>query len=73
MTPERLSASSQLFAVRLWSEDLGDEPVGWRGQVTHVLSGETRHFRAWPDLIDFLWQVVQAGDVTTIKKECEHA
>ena len=34
MPSERLHAASHLFTVRLWSEDLGDDQVEWRGQVT---------------------------------------
>jgi hypothetical protein len=42
---------SQLFTVRLWAEDLGDGRAEWRGQVQHVISGETHYFREWPTLI----------------------
>lgn len=50
MPSERLRAASHLFTVRLWSEDLDDDQVEWRGQVTHVLSGETHYFREWQEL-----------------------
>ncbi|GEM_PF-1925095 len=43
---------SHLFTVRLWPEP--GAGAGWRGQATHVLSGETRHFRAWAALLAFL-------------------
>jgi hypothetical protein len=36
---------SHLFTVRLWAEDLDADQREWRGQVQHVLSGETRYFR----------------------------
>jgi len=36
---------SHLFTVRLWLEELGDGRAEWRGQVQHVLSGETHYFR----------------------------
>ena len=42
---------SQLFTVRLWVEQLGDGQTEWRGQVQHVISGETHYFREWPALI----------------------
>ena len=45
---------SHLFTVRLWLEDLGDGRAEWRGQVQHVLSGETRYFRDWSTLIALL-------------------
>ncbi len=42
---------SELFTVRLWHEPLGQGRSEWRGQVRHVLSGETRYFRDWPMLV----------------------
>jgi len=45
---------SHLFTVRLWLEDLGDGRAEWRGQVQHVLSGETHYFREWEALLALL-------------------
>ncbi len=45
--------NSELFTIRLWMEELGEE-VEYRGQVKHVVSGTTRHFREWGDLEAFL-------------------
>ncbi len=45
---------SHLFTLRLWPQSRANEPMTWRGEVTHVLSGETRHFREWPALVAFL-------------------
>lgn len=50
MTPHTLETHSQLFTVRLWREDLGAGETEWRGQVTHVLSGEAHYFRCWEQL-----------------------
>ncbi len=50
---------SQLFTVRLWAEDPGDGRAEWRGQVQHVLSGETHYFREWPALIAWLIAMLQ--------------
>lgn len=76
MSSEHLTVPSNLFTVRLWPEEPGSEtdsgdsskptindagPAAWHGQVTHVLSGEVRWFRAWPELIDFLGQRVRTG------------
>ena len=36
---------SQLFTLRLWCEALGDGRAEWRGQITHLGSGEVRYFR----------------------------
>lgn len=61
--PERLSAASHLFTVRLWREDPGGGLVEWRGQAMHVLSGEARWFREWAEMVDDLaamaWQQEQ--------------
>lgn len=60
-TPEAndsLSPRSHLFTVRLWLEDLGHGQSEWRGQVQHVLSGESRYFRDWPSLLAFLQEML---------------
>jgi hypothetical protein len=36
---------SQLFTLRVWMEEVGDNRLEMRGTIRHVLSGETRHFR----------------------------
>lgn len=64
MTPHTLETHSQLFTVRLWREDLGAGETEWRGQVTHVLSGDVRYFREWPELVELLRQFVQPGVAT---------
>jgi hypothetical protein len=43
-----------LFTLRLWLEDVGHGRIEWRGQVKHVLTGQTDHFRDWAALVDFL-------------------
>jgi hypothetical protein len=40
--------------VRVWAEELGHGQWEWRGQVKHLMSGETRYFRDWSTLITFL-------------------
>jgi hypothetical protein len=57
MTPlneNQTPARSHLFTVRVWLEELGDGQVEWRGQVQHVMSGQTRYFRDWSTLLAFL-------------------
>ena len=54
MPSEYLTVPSHLFTVRVWCEDLGDRQIRWRGQVKHVLSGETRWVREWDELRDQL-------------------
>ena len=48
------SPRSHLFTVRMWAEELGTGQVEWRGQVQHVLSGETGYFREWEGLMEFI-------------------
>jgi hypothetical protein len=43
-----------LFTVRVWEEDTGEGRSEWRGQVRHVLSGETCYFRDWQSLVTFI-------------------
>jgi len=50
----RQQHQSHLFTVRVWLENLGDGRTEWRGQLQHVLSGETHYFREWPRLIALL-------------------
>jgi hypothetical protein len=45
---------SHLFMMRLWLEELGKGQTEWRGQVQHVLSGETRYFRDWTTMVEFI-------------------
>ncbi len=46
--------TSHLFTPCLWPEPRTDGGTAWRGKVTHVFSGETRYFREWQALLDFL-------------------
>jgi hypothetical protein len=50
----RQQYQSHLFTLRVWLEELGDGRAEWRGQLQHVLSGETRYFREWPTLLALL-------------------
>ena len=54
MQPEQQHSTSHLFTVRLWREQLGGDSSEVRCQVRHVASGETRHFRDWSHLADYL-------------------
>jgi hypothetical protein len=56
---------SYLFTVRVWREELGDGAEEVRMQVRHVLSGETRHFRAWAEMAAYMQAKMQALDVET--------
>jgi len=43
-----------LFTLRIWHETTEAEPNAVRMQVKHVLSGETRYFRDWGQLMAYL-------------------
>ena len=52
---------SQLFTIRIWLEELDRTTVELRGQVRHVATGSTQHFREWSDLQEFLASHIEAG------------
>ncbi len=49
-TPRR----SQVYIVRTWTEEWDADLVEIRGMVRNVHSGETRYFRTWKDLLQFV-------------------
>ena len=51
---------SQLFTIRLWTEELGNGEVEWRGKVQHATSGEAHYFRDWPTLVALLVEMAQS-------------
>ncbi len=53
---------SQLFTIRVWTEPLGHDQAELRGEVRHVLTGETRYFREWPALIAYVTGRLVAED-----------
>ena len=57
--PAAPSLASQLFTVRVWREELEEGRYEWRGKVQHALSGETRYFRRWADLITFVRERIE--------------
>ena len=57
MDSERVRRS-ELFTVRLWQEQLGDNQVEWRGKVQHVHGGEAFYFREWSKLIAALLKML---------------
>ena len=50
MTNEPRHDPSHLFTLRLWQEALGEGRTEWRGQLCHVISGQTYYFRSWHTL-----------------------
>ena len=51
---------SELFTVRLWREELGNNQVEWRGKVQHVHKGEAYYFREWSTLVAAIRKMLQA-------------
>jgi hypothetical protein len=62
MPPDQPHPRTHLFTMRVWFEPFGCDQGELRLRVTHVLSGETRSFRTWPDVLDFLLDKVKASD-----------
>ena len=63
---------SHLFTVRLWREEIGGGAFEMRMQVKHVLSGETRYFRFWPDVERFLLLTVQRLESDSRQSDDDH-
>ena len=51
---EGMQPRSQLFTLRLWRDTGQPQTAIPYIQVRHVLTGETRYYSAWPPLIDYL-------------------
>ncbi len=45
---------SQLFILRVWLEEVGNEQMDWRAKIQHVESNEVRYFRNWSSLEAFV-------------------
>ena len=54
--------SSQLFTVRVWQEELGNDQTEWRGKVQHIASGDVRYFREWSMLVTILLEMLQEAE-----------
>lgn len=61
MDETRRGLHSHLFTVRIWCEVVGEGQSEWRGQVQHALSGETRYFRGWSSLVEYLLAMLPAA------------
>nr|HRJ42891.1 hypothetical protein [Caldilineaceae bacterium] len=51
-----MSSPSHLFLARIWKESRSGEASALRVQIRHVLSGETRYFRRWRDVVRFVME-----------------
>jgi hypothetical protein len=50
----KTSDPSQLFTLRVWTESVNQDNRQIRVQVKHVLSGATRTFLQWSQVIEFI-------------------
>lgn len=57
---------SQLFLARIWKEVRTEDDSAVRVQIRHVLSGETRYFIRWCDVVRFVmqWMEEEEPDAT---------
>ena len=49
----------QLFVLKLWRVEGGEGEMEWRGQIQHIASRETRYFREWDALLQFVQTQLQ--------------
>lgn len=59
---------SSLFTIRLWPAACSEASQEVRMQVRHVLSGETRYFRDWAQLADYLEQKLHEVNEARLEK-----
>jgi hypothetical protein len=55
---------SHLLLLRMWPEDGNDGQGEWHARLQHVFSGEARTFRACPQLVDALLELLAANRQT---------
>ncbi|MCU0502630.1 MAG: hypothetical protein MUC51_12865 [Anaerolineae bacterium] len=60
---------SQLFALRLWTEETEPEASALRFQVQHVLSGEVRYLRHWSEVEAFVMQIFHEAEIGVQSKK----
>ncbi len=66
MKPTRHIKHTDLFIVRVWTQDRDNQPgnsghvASWRGKVQRVVDGEAHEFGSWQALIDTLQAMLSA-------------
>jgi hypothetical protein len=45
---------SNLFLIRLWTEQQGNGDAEWCGRVQRTANGESHEFSTWPELVTLL-------------------
>jgi hypothetical protein len=85
VTQETDREHSQLFLVRLWTEqgsegsegsdeskgegEGSDSRIEWCGKLQHIVSGQAQYFRGWPTLIDLLLEMSHTGEAIPLPTE----
>lgn len=67
--PPASSAASQLFTVRVWVESAQGGSRQVRVEVKHVLSGASRTFREWSQVVAFIEDRLQDGETPPTTKD----
>lgn len=60
---------SHLFTVRVWSEEMGNGLVEWRGKVQLLTNKDTRYFRNWTALTSLLTTMLSGVENSTDDSE----
>lgn len=66
-----MSSTSHLFLARIWKESRSGEAGAVRVQVRHVLSGETRYFSRWQDVVRFVMERMEEESGSDGEREAE--
>ena len=64
MAAGRQLGKSDLFLVRLWTEETEEGETAWCGKVQQAVTGEARFFHELPELINVLLSMVPAARAT---------
>lgn len=63
---------SQLFTLRVWSEEVGEGRQQWRGKLHHVATDEVAYFREWVALLPLVLAMLRrAGCTITVSEMVE--
>lgn len=68
MKADRHLRRTDLFLVRVWSEEVDNGRTEWCGKVQRPVNGETRYFRDWPALLDLLSNMLPTDQNTSRRK-----
>ena len=62
MPTEPTNRQSHLFTLRLWTENLDEDEVEWRGRLHYVETDEVRYFSDWASLIPVLLNMLRDAE-----------